>query len=137
MAKKILTKHIDKTRYPGYLEKAQEFFEAMGHNLVEGRYAAAASAGVHCAILAADACCIFITGGKCSSQRHLDLVPLIERLSLPQAAEAAKHLEQVLDIKSYVEYTGDSYSAKEAKQVQKHVERFFHWVRSALPKHAS
>lgn len=82
----------------------------------------------------ADACLIYAQGLKCSSNRHLDLVPLIENLSLHEASEAAKHLARVLDVKSLVEYTGDDYTLEESHKIIQQVERFFGWVKSILPR---
>lgn len=134
MAKKINTKSYEKRGYRGFLDKAQEFYDSMSLNFAHGKYVAAASAGIHSAILIADACLIYSQGEKCSSQRHLDLVPLIENLSLQDAKGAASHLERIIDVKSYVEYTGDTYTAHEAHQIITHVERFFQWAKSVLPK---
>lgn len=134
MAKKIKTKSLEKRDYAGFLDKAQEFYDSMSLNFAHGKYNAAASAGIHSAILIADACLIYSRGVKCSSQRHLDVVPLIENLALHDAKNAATHLERVLDVKSYVKYTGDTYTAPEARQIITHVERFVQWARSVLPR---
>lgn len=134
MGIKITTKVIERSRYKGFLHKAREFYVSMGIDYSHSRYSSAASAGIHCAILAADASTIHSLGKKCSSDRHLDVVELIETLPLHDARRAAKHLERILDVKSYVEYTGDEYTAKEAHQLVTHVERFFRWTISVLPE---
>lgn len=133
MPKKISAKNIPKENYTQFKAKAQEFFETMSLNFIHGKYTAAASAGIHCAVLAADACLIYCCGIKCSSDRHLDIVPLIEGLLLKDAKRAASHLAKILEVKSLVEYTGDRYTIEESQQILTRVERFFGWTKSVLP----
>lgn len=92
MSKKIKTRSTEKHEYSSFMTKAQEFYESMNDDYIQGRYAAAVSSGIHCCILAGDACLIFFRGFKCTSQRHLDLVSLIETLAVQGAKEAAQHL---------------------------------------------
>lgn len=125
---------MEHSDYAGFIAKAQEFYEMMGIGFTQGKYDAAASAGIHCSILAADACLIFSRGYKCSSSRHLDLVPLVEQLPFQDAVGAARHLGRILDVKSLVEYTGDSYTEGESRQIVQHVERFFAWTKMMLPR---
>jgi len=61
-------------------------------------------------------------------------VPLIEQLPFQDAAKAAKHLGRILDVKSLVEYTGDSYTEEESRQIVQHVERLFAWTKTMLPR---
>ena len=133
MVKDIKTKAVNKSEYKDYLKKAQGFFEGMVLNYSHGNYDATASNGIHCAILASDACLIYVNGHKCASNRHLDAIPLLENLQLKDAGNAAKRLARILDVKSFVEYTGEAYTREEAHQIVLQVERFFQWVKTALP----
>lgn len=132
MVKDIKTKAVNRNEYKDYLKKAQGFFEGMVLNYSHNKYDATASNGIHCAILAADACLIYVNGYKCTSGRHLDVIPLIENLLLKDADKAARRLAKILEVKSLVEYTGDSYTVEEAHQIILQVERFFQWVKSVL-----
>ena len=134
MTKKIPTRPINKEQFEDYWKKAQDFFRAMSRSYTEGNWNATALEGIHAAISAADTLIIFSRGYKSGSQRHSDTATLIANLPLEDSKKAAQHLTQILSVKNLVEYSGDNYSATEAQDVLKQVERFFNWVRKVLPK---
>lgn len=134
MTKKIPTQSIHKQEYAAYWKKAQDFLLGMKRLYLEKNWNSTALEGIHAVISASDAILIFLQSRKSSSQRHQDLATLISNLPVEGAQEAAHQLSKILDVKSLVEYSGDSYLSEEAEGISKRVERFFSWVRKTLPK---
>ncbi|MBI4373339.1 MAG: HEPN domain-containing protein [Deltaproteobacteria bacterium] len=134
MTRKIKTKSVEPTEFSDYWEKACHFFQGMSRAYTDQNWDSTALEGVHCAISAADAVLIYSRGFKSTSERHADVTTLVATLPLDGSQQASRHLAKLLSLKGIVEYTGESYTEKDAAQILNQVERFMNWVRTILPK---
>jgi hypothetical protein len=124
---------VDKTHYRAYLQKAEEYFQAMLDSLAEERWNAAALEAIHAAISANDALLVRHYGLRSASGAHEDAIELlVAHLGTPEAKQAAQHLSRLLARKNLVEYEARLFTAKEAQEAVKHAERFLEWVRAKL-----
>ena len=134
MTRKVKTKPVEKNEYSNYWKKAQRFFRGMSQAYTDRNWDSTALEGVHCAISVADALLVYSRGFKSTSERHSDVTTLISNLPVEGSQQASYHLAKLLSIKSVVEYTGESYTEKDATQVLNQVERFMNWARKISPK---
>ena len=129
--KRIPTRGVDKDRYRSYLQKAEEYYQAMLDSLAQGRWNAAALEAIHSAISANDAILVRHYGLRSVSGAHEDAVDLlVSRMGTPEAKKAAHHLSWLLAKKNLVEYEARLFTAKEAQEAVKHAERFPEWVKA-------
>jgi HEPN domain-containing protein len=133
-AKEIKIKQEDKGAASDYLKKAADNYEQMLRALENNNYNAAATLAIQCAISSADALCVFERGIRSVSDSHLDVCQLIESITLPEAKEKAKVLRKVISKKNMVQYEKRNIFQSEAHEIVKQTSRFYHWVKSRLPR---
>ncbi len=127
-------RHVEKSRYRIYLQKAGEFYEEMEAALAGGRWNAVGLNGIHCLISSCDALTVCFLGKRSASQRHEDVIKLINELDIDEKTKRSR-LGQALSIlqpKTKVEYEGELFTEKEARPMAKRVERFYAWAREML-----
>lgn len=115
--------------------KAQEFLDTMSDSIAQGMYNSASLNAIHVIISSIDALLIFKFGVVSASQNHEDAVKLlIELMSDDETKTNVKHALAVIKQKNIVEYFADLITEKQAKEIEKHVTRFFNWAKSKLPE---
>jgi len=127
-------RHVEKSRYRIYLQKAREFHDEMVDALTNERWNAAGLNGIHCLITSCDALTVYFLGKRSASQRHEDVIKLINELDIDDKTKRDR-LGQALSIlqpKTRVEYEGELFTEKEAHTMAKRVERFYAWARGLL-----
>ncbi len=127
------TTNVEKREFGIFLKKATEFYHGMKIAAESGEWNQALLSGVHCAISSVDAVTVWYLGQKSSSQNHMDTVDLLLRTSAPQASERVRQLQDILTIKTRVEYEADELTESKAVVTIKQVERLFFWAKTILP----
>lgn len=87
-----------------YLEKAEQFLKSAKRALDEGDGESAALLAIHSAISACDSLTVRHLGLRSTSPRHLDVLPLVDRLPTPHKEQLKKHLRDLVSKKNVVEY---------------------------------
>ena len=133
-AKKIISKSVSRSEYRDYLKKAEEFYTTMQDCFINRRWDSACLEAVHSVICANDALTIWAKGIKCTSPRHEDAIVLLQGLTeLKGVKENAMHMLRVIKKKNIVEYDNKNFTQKEAEEIIRHTEKFFHWTKLILP----
>jgi HEPN domain-containing protein len=132
--RRIDVKTVPKDDYRARWRKALDRRAAMERELAAGAADPALLLAVQGAIAACDALTIFHRGERATSDRHLDALEVIGRLThLPDLSAAAAHLARLLRVKGEVEYTGRAPSPREAASLVEHARRFYEFVERHLP----
>lgn len=126
------TRNVDKHKYGNYLIKSDEFFDAMNDSFAKRKFNATVLNAIHCAISAADALTVFYKGVRHASERHEDVISLLNTLGLPDMQKKNKQLLDLLRIKNSSEYEEKLMTETNALDSIKNAERFFTWIRSML-----
>jgi hypothetical protein len=94
------------------------------------RWNSAAILAVHTVVSACDALTSFYLRIRCTSERHLDILTLINRLPLskPDIDAKSKQIGRVIDIKNKAEYEERLITENEARSAAKDAERVLIWV---------
>lgn len=133
-AKKVFTRRVEKGVYLTYFKKAKDFYQTMHDATAKGNWNSVGLEGVHCVISATDALLAYTSGIRCTSQDHREVVRLLkEKIKTPQSVSHAKHLLKVISMKNLVEYEARDFNEKEARELAKHTERYFTWIKSLIP----
>jgi hypothetical protein len=131
--KKIPSRAIDRSKYIVYLNKAQDFYQAMRRSMDEENWNSAGLEAVHCAISATDALLAYAGGIRCTSQAHSDAAELVKQtIRSSEAATNSRHFLRIVNMKNLIEYEARNFTQQEAVEIAKHTERYFDWVRSLL-----
>jgi hypothetical protein len=134
VAKKIVSKNIEKEKYKNYLKKAEDFYTSMQSAYKNKNWNSTGLEAVHCAISANDALLTFYSGKISTGPDHQDAVRLLEALiAFPETADYSKHLRRIIAMKNVVEYEARLFHEGEASEILLHTERFFNWVKAKLP----
>lgn len=133
-AREIKIRKEDKGAAVDYLKKATDNYVQMLSAIEDNNYNAAATLAIQCAISSADALCVFERGVRSGSDDHLDVCELLESLTLLEAKERAKTLRKIISRKNTVQYERRNIFQSEAQEIVKQTSRFYHWVKSLLPK---
>lgn len=134
MVGKILRKTREKSTYTNYLRKAEEFLKTMKDSVLQKNYDSTALNGIHAVISSIDAILVFRFGVVNASQNHEDAVKLlIELVSDEETKNQAKHALAVIKQKNIVEYLDTLTTENQAREIVKHTDRFFNWIKSKLP----
>ncbi len=127
-------RHVEKSRYRIYLQKAREFYDEMESALANERWNAVGLNGIHCLISSCDALTVYFLGKRSASQSHEDVIKLINELDINERTKRDR-LGQALSIlqpKTRVEYEGELFTEKEARTMTKRVGRFYGWAKGML-----
>lgn len=130
-AKKISSRSIARDKYTVYFKKAQDFYLTMQTALGNKNWNSVGLEAVHCVISSADAILAFHSGIRCTSQDHREVASLLRsEIKTPETIQNVKHLLKVINMKNLIEYEARNFREKEAREIVKHTERFFNWVKS-------
>lgn len=132
--KELKIKQEDRSAAGDYLKKAEDNYSQMLQAIEKQNYNASATLAIQCAISSADAICVFEKGVRSVSQDHFDVCEIVESITLPEAKEKAKALRKIIAKKNMVQYERRNIFQDEAQEMVKLTSRFFHWVKSILPK---
>ncbi len=129
-------RHVKKSRYRIYLQKATEFYDEMENALANERWNAVGLNGIHCLISSCDSLTVYFLGKRSASQNHEDVIKLINELDIDEKTKRDR-LGQALSIlqpKTRVEYEGELFTEKEARTMAKRVGRFYGWAKGVLER---
>jgi hypothetical protein len=97
--KKIPSRAIDRSKYIIYLNKAQDFYQAMRRSMDEGNWNSAGLEAVHCAISATDALLAYAGGIRCTSRAHSDAAELVKQtIRSSEAAKNCRHFLRIVNV---------------------------------------
>ena len=135
MARTISTAIVPKQEYAAYRAKALQFFTVMKLCLQDQEWDAVLLNGVHAAISMNDALTVFRLGQRSASKSHQDATILLSHVVAKEkhGKQQVAHLSRILNYKNLVEYEPRRFSAREAVEFAKQVDRFFTWVQELLP----
>ncbi len=132
-ARRNRTRRVERAAATSYLKKAAEFFASMQHALQAGRWNAVGLNAVHCAISACDAVLVYYTEQRSASPDHEAAAHLLSGLpKVPDAKQKADTLRRILQEKHVIEYEDRSVTSREAAELVKLTERFFHWAQEIV-----
>ena len=134
MTRRTKRKTIDRAEYKKYQRVAEHFYSAASDSITLEYWTAAGVLIVHSAIAFTDAACIQSSGQRSVGDDHEDAIELLESLiaSGDGKAQAMGHLRRIIEEKTKVSYLGDLYTAGQAKNLWKHLERFRSWIEKIL-----
>jgi len=101
------TARVDPARASVYLAKAERFLKSAKRVLGSGgedEEDSAAVLAIHAAITACDSLTVHYLGVRSTSPRHMEVLPLVDRLPTPQREQLKKHLRDLVSRKNVVEY---------------------------------
>lgn len=126
-------RRVPKEGWREYRRKADVLLEASSASMEYGLHDAAAVLAVHAGILLADAVLVRVAGLRSASERHEDVLGLLEAHVAKEAAPR-RHLGALLQAKNQIEYTSERVEEAEAKRLVQHARRFAAWCREYLPE---
>ncbi|MFA4857932.1 MAG: hypothetical protein WC901_08185 [Candidatus Margulisiibacteriota bacterium] len=133
MPKSIPTEKISKNLYRTYLEKAGEFFQLMEDAENKQLWNGVGLNAVHCAISACDALTTFYLGERSRSQKHQDVVLLLDQVPLKEIKEKTRQVSSILAIKNLVEYEARGFFKEDAQKITLQTRRLYKWIKGQLP----
>lgn len=133
IAKKFKTRQLDKSEYVIYSRKAQEFYQTMFQAEKAGNWNAVGLNAVHCAISASDALLVKFSGKRSISDDHMVVIDLLlSNIKLSGLKEKANFLRRIIAEKNIIEYENRDFTRKDAQNIIKRTERFYHWAMEIL-----
>jgi len=136
MAERRGRKSVPRHRYNEYQNVAENFYDAAKDSMELEYWTAAGVIIVHSAIAYADALSIKLSGTKSVGENHEDAVTLVESIVAESEgkAQAINQLRRIIEEKTKVSYLGELYSASQAKEMWKRLERFRKWAKQILQR---
>ena len=134
MTSKSPRKKIEPSRYRGFCDVAENFYEGAKVAFDYSYYNVAGVLFVHAAIAYSDAISIKTKGMKIQGENHYEIISLLYDL-IPQSdikKAALNHLQNIIDQKNKLSYSGDVYHKKDIESLRKHFERFKTWADQLL-----
>ncbi len=132
-------KNVGKTRAApshsagGYFLKAKEFYKSMKLEAEFENWNTVGLCGVHCAISASDSVLAKFAKIRNISQNHYDCVQLIKQhIAHKESDKQANRLRKIIEMKNLVEYLGDPFTEKQAKELSVNVDRYFEWAKQLM-----
>jgi hypothetical protein len=124
---------VDKSQYLSYLKKAEEFYASMIQAEKSEHWNAVGLNAVHCAISISDALLVKFSGVRSVETDHMLVVDIIKQnLKLKGIDEKLGTLRRILAKKSLVEYDNAIFTKRDAVDIIKKADRFYHWGREEL-----
>lgn len=135
MARMISTTSVPKQEYTEYRAKALQFFAVMNFCLQDQEWDAVLLNGVHATISMSDALTVLRLGKRSASKSHQDATILLSHAVAKedQGQRQATRLSEILNYKNLVEYAPRRFTAREASEFAKQVDRFVTWAQTLLP----
>lgn len=131
------TKFVSREKYVNFVEKAEDFYEAMIDAAQRGNNDACASAAVHCAICYSDALTVQKLGKKSAAQNHIEAVILLKETKTSDDSEKnriCEKLAEVLTLKTAAEYEDRKISKAEVDKARNNVEKIRKFIKDEIEK---
>ena len=116
------TRPVTAAQVVSYAGKAQEYVDAAGSELDQGRFVAATSLAIHAAINAADAVCGARLGQRAAGEDHDQVLALLNQAGRDGAA-VEKGLRRLLPLKTKAEYEPDDIAPAVAAEAVERAQR--------------
>jgi hypothetical protein len=127
--RRIVVRKASPGESSGRWQKARQHTEAMDLVLKESLYDSATLPAIYAAIAACDAFTLHYRSERSTPVRHLDAVHVFARVTMIGGVkEAARHLENLLEEKAWIEYSDRSPRPEEAQRLCEHARRFVEFV---------
>lgn len=134
MAAKSKTRDVPRAAYKNFMQKARECFHSARISLQNEEWNAVAINGIHCAISASDAMCVYFLGKRNSGDDHNQAVVLFKTIKSNEAFNVnANRLVRILRMKNMAEYEERLVYKTEAEKIFKDCERFLEFVKDTIP----
>jgi len=130
----LRTRAVDRHQFKNYLKKADELHATMELCYGNGHWNACVINAIHCVINAADALTVFYLGFRHVSDRHQDVMQLLQTLDIESKELKAKsqQLLSLLGIKNAAEYEERLMDQHDAENARKACDRFYDWAKKLL-----
>lgn len=115
-----------------FLAKAEEFLRSARSSLRDGEATAAGLLSIHAAISACDALTAHYLGMRSGSQRHHDVLNLLDQLPVARKDTLARQVRRLLDDKNVVEYEDKLLFREAAGEMVELAERVVRASRTAV-----
>ena len=125
---------MEPSRCREFCDVAENFYEGAKVAFDYSYYNVAGVLFVHAAIAYSDAISIKTKGMKIQGENHYEIISLLYDL-IPQSdikKAALNHLQNIIDQKNKLSYSGDVYHKKDIESLRKHFERFKTWADQLL-----
>ena len=125
---------VGSATWRNYLQRAQQTMRAMQRSAEEKDWAAVAAIAPICAIAATDAVVARVAGVVARDQDHAAAIELLlaHGSTLEGVQQAARHLRQLLERKTAVQYGKGSITDSTARDMLTHTERLLVWAEKQL-----
>jgi len=135
MTPKFKTRDVAKSSYTNYLKRAEECFHAAQNSFHQEEWNASAINAIHCCIAACDAMCVYFLGKRHSGEDHNDSAAIFRTIKDSEEFKAnSNRILRILRMKNMAEYEERLVYQSEAEKILKDSERFWEFVRKALPQ---
>ncbi len=130
------TRAVSKEKYRTYVKRSNDFQLTAEAAMDREFWDVAVSNAVHAGISMADALAVYYLGLRSAARDHDESIRLLYRLSIDrkELERNAKHLSDLLDVKSLAEYEERQLKATDAEVATKKSKRFRDWAMEKLPK---
>lgn len=128
------TINVDRSKANSYLQKAEECKNSMKRDFDAGEWNACVVSAIHSAISSADAICVAKKGLRSAGKSHDEALVLFFQIEPgnEEFKKSAKHLSELLRIKTNAEYGERLFYEKDAGMAVKHAERFLSFVKEKI-----
>jgi hypothetical protein len=133
---KARTRAVPKEKYVTYVKRSSDFQSIAETAMAKEFWDVAVSNAVHAGISMADALAIYYLGLRSAAQDHDESIRLLYRMTFDRSEleRNAKHLSDLLDVKSLAEYEERQLKAADAEVALKKSKRFRDWAMGKLPR---
>ena len=130
------TRAVSKEKYLVYAKRSGDFQSIAETAMGRGFWDVAVSNAVHAGISMADAMAVYYLGLRSAAQDHNESIRLLYRIGIDrkELERNAKHLTDLLDVKSLAEYEERPLKAADAEVAMKKSARFRDWAAGRLPR---
>ncbi len=134
MVKKNVRTKVERTRFKNYVMVAENFYHGAEVAHAYEYWNASGVLIVHTAIALADAISIKLGGVKCHGENHHETLSLLDELisASKEKTKALHQLQNILDHKTLVSYSGEVYERKDVDMMWKLCNRFRDYALSIL-----
>jgi hypothetical protein len=134
MMKHLRTRAVNPGEYVGYWNKAEEFYEVMGHACKNRMWSAVGLNAVHCVISACDAVLVKSQGIRAAEDDHMRALELLSGATIPGVDKQVTAVRRIIAKKNIIAYESREFRESEASDIFKQAERFYRWAFEYLNK---
>ncbi|MEK7849417.1 MAG: HEPN domain-containing protein [Candidatus Omnitrophota bacterium] len=134
MMKHLRTRAVEQSEYVGYWNKAEEFYEVMGHAFKNRMWAAVGLNAVYCVISVCDALLVKSQGIRAAEDDHIRTLELLASAPIAGIEKQVTMVRRIIAKKNIIAYESREFRESEASDIFKQAERFYRWAFEYLNK---